>query len=921
MIDHRAMRDPPAISTMKFILPTAGLFLSGIAALAQPIFEPAGPSSRRTPIAISEIMFKPADRPDGRNTEFVELYNSNPWPEDVGGYRLAGQVDYTIPTGTKIPAQGYLVVAAKPADLQAAYGLPSVFGPYTNSLKTSGEVRLHDEQGSVLLRLEYGIDAPWPMGTDGTGHSLVLARASYGEADPRAWERSEQKGGSPGTGETVVTNALRRVVINEILARPSGTGRDTVELYNHSNTPVDLAGCFLSDDPATNKFVVPADVVIPARGFVVFTEDQLGFSLGAGGETVYFRDPTGTRMLDALRFGPQETGVSFGRHPNGSDQWHRLMEPTLGDDNAVPLVSEVGINEIMYHPIQGGDDRQYLELHNCGTNPVSLAGWKLGGGIGYTFPAGASIPAHGYLVVGRSAETLRSIYPQLNAGNTFGNFSGRLSGNGERITLSKPDSTASGGATNMIDIVVDEVTYGTGGRWGRWSDGGGSSLELIDARADKRLAANWADSDETAKAPWTTIEATGVLDNGSGSFSPLQLGLLDAGECLVDDVQAINAAGLDGVLNVGFESGRVALALVGNHSRSSLATNAGFGGSVGLHLRTADSIAMGPNSVQIALDNIPLSVGQTATLRFKARWLRGCPEPLLRFWGAYLEATGRLVVPDNLGTPGLPNSRAHANAGPALHLVSHDPAVPATNQPVVVTARVSDPDGLAALTLQYRFDPALTTTNVAMNDAGMDGDAVAGDGLYSAILPGRRTNAIAFVLLATDNAGATTRFPELVDDNAPVRECVVWFGEPNPTNLFGTYHLWLTQTNVNRWKSLHPMSNEDIDGTFVYNGRVIYNMGGRYSGSPWHQNYDGPAGGRACHYVWSMPEDDRVLGFSSFNKIHWPGNDIQSDTITSVVLNDPSLQREQTANLFLRELGVPWMNRRFVAVYVNGTRR
>ena len=74
--------------------------------------------------------------------------------------------------------------------------------------------------------------------------------------------------------------------------------------------------------------------------------------------------------------------------------------------------------------------------------------------------------------------------------------------------------------TNHVDIVVDEVTYGTGGRWGRWSDGGGSSLELMDARADKRLAANWADSDETAKAPWATIETTGVLDNGSGAISP-----------------------------------------------------------------------------------------------------------------------------------------------------------------------------------------------------------------------------------------------------------------------------------------------------------------------------------------------------------------------------------------------------------------
>jgi hypothetical protein len=909
---------------MKSFLLSLALVASG-AAFAQPLFEPAGPSSRRTPVAISEIMFKPADRTDGRNTEFIELYNSNPWPEDVSGYRLAGQVDYVIPAATTIPSQGYLVVAANPTDLQAVYGLATVFGPYTNSLKTSGTAKLHDEQDSLLLAVDYDNSAPWPMGADGTGHSIVLARASYGEADPRAWERSELIVGSPGAAEVLQINALRNVVLNELLAHTDPPQVDSIELYNHGNSGVNLGGCTLSDDPATNKFTIPAGTIIPARGFVVFTETELGFALDAAGETIYFKNPAGTQVLDALRFEAQENGISFGRCPNGANDWYRLSALTFGTNNAAPLVSAVVFNEIMYHPLSGADDGQYVELYNRGTNAVNLAGWKLGGGIGHTFPTNCGLAAGGYLVVGRNVSSLLTNYPQLNATNACGNFSGKLSSSGERLTLTRPDtivSTNNLGAliTNRINIVVDEVTYGTGGRWGRWSDGGGSSLELRDARSDKRLAANWADSDETAKAPWTTVQTTGVLDNGSGSFSPVQLGLLDAGECLVDDVEVRNAGGVDCVGNGGFEYGLNSLAFIGNHSRTSLETNSGYAGSVALRVRTADSLATGPNAVQITLTNTSFSSGQSATLRFKARWLRGCPEPLLRFWGCYLEATARLTIPANLGTPGLPNSQAKTNNGPAIHQVRHDPAVPAANQPVVVTARVADPDGLASLTLQYRFDSSTTTTNLAMNDTGAGGDAVANDGVYSATLPGRPTGAIAFVLLATDSAGASSRFPELVADNAPVREGVVWFGEPDPTNRFGTYHLWLTQTNVNRWKALPIMSNEDIDGTLVYHGRVIYNMGGRYSGSPWHQNFDGPAGNRACHYVWSLPKDDRLLGYSSFNKIHWPGNDIQNDTITTM-LNDPTLQREQAANRFLRALGVPWMNRRLVAVYVNGTRR
>ena len=903
---------------MKLFLLSLTLVAGG-AASAQPVFEPAGPSSRRTPIAISEIMFKPADRADGRNTEFIELYNSNPWPEDVSGYRLSGQVEYVLPAATMIPSQGYLVVAANPTDLQVVSGLATVFGPYTDSLKTSGLVRLHDEQGSILLEVEYDNVAPWPMGADGTGHSIVLARASYGEGDPRAWERSELTGGTPGAAEVWQTNALRNVVINEVLAHTDPPLVDSIELYNHSNVGVFIGGCKLSDDPATNKYTIPG-MTIPARGFVSFTETQLGFGLDAAGETIYFKNPAGTQVLDALHFAAQENAVSLGRHPNGANDWYRLSTRTLGASNTPPRVSPVGFNEIMYHPLAGGDDRQYVELYNRGSTNVNLSGWKLGGGISYTFPANCILATNSYLVVGRNVSSLLTNYPQLNATNAYGNFSGKLSGRGERLTLTLPDTIVSTNGsgmviTNRIDIPVDEVTYGTGGHWGRWSDGGGSSLELIDPRSNKRLAASWADSDETAKAPWTTIQTTGVLDNGSGGYSPLQLGLLDAGECLVDDVEAINASGVNGVGNSGFEYGLNSLAFIGSHSRSSLATNSGYAGSVALHVRTADSIAAGPNSVQITLTNTAFGSGQPATLRFKARWQRGCPEPLLRFWGCYLEATARLNLPANLGTPGLPNSQAKTNTGPAIHQVRHDPAVPAANQPVVVTARVADPDGVAALTLQYRFDPLTTTTNLTMNDAGTGGDAVAGDGIYSATLPARPSSVIAFGLLATDSAGASNRFPELIPDNAPMRECAVFFGEPNPTNLFGTYHLWLTQTNVNRWKALPTMSNEDIAGTLVYNGRVIYNMGGRYSGSPFHQNYNGPAG-NACHYVWSMPKDDRLLGFTSFNKIHWPGNDIQYNPD-----DDPTLQREQAANLFLRELGVPWMNRRLVAVYVNGTRR
>src|SRR5947209_12679552 len=85
--------------------------------------------------------------------------------------------------------------------------------------------------------------------------------------------------------------------------------------------------------------------------------------------------------------------------------------------------------------------------------------------------------------------------------------------------------------TNTIYPIINEVTYQRGGQWGQWSSEGGSSLELTDPRSDNGLGPNWADSDETHKAAWTTtISATGTIDNGDVAADELQLLLEGVGE-------------------------------------------------------------------------------------------------------------------------------------------------------------------------------------------------------------------------------------------------------------------------------------------------------------------------------------------------------------------------------------------------------
>src|SRR5262245_22890794 len=283
-------------------------------------------------------MYHPLPRPDGRNLEFIELYNSEASPADLSGYRLSGDVDFIFPTNTLLPALSFLVIAPAPADVQTAYGISGVLGPFgngTNSLPNDdGVIRLRNKPGAVLLEVHYADTPPWPAAADGAGHSLALARPSLGEGDPNAWAPSVFIGGSPGALEPANNDPLRGVVINEFLAHTDDPEVDYIELYNHSNQTLDLSGCVLTDDPSTNRFFVPPNTPILPGGFVYFTQTNLNFALSAAGETIYFKNVALTRVIDAVRFGGQENGVATGRFPDGADPFHRLLARTPGAPNA-----------------------------------------------------------------------------------------------------------------------------------------------------------------------------------------------------------------------------------------------------------------------------------------------------------------------------------------------------------------------------------------------------------------------------------------------------------------------------------------------------------------------------------------------------------------------------------------------------------
>jgi len=520
------------------------------------------------------------------------------------------------------------------------------------------------------------------------------------------------------------------------------------------------------------------------------------------------------------------------------------------------------------------------------------------------------------VVIAQRATNLLARYPagQLVLGtNLVGDYDGSLRNGGDRVRL----FSASPGDGSLID----EVTYGDSGRWGRWADGGGSSLELIHSGSENRLPSNWGDSDETGKGSWTQINFTGVLDNGKANqaVDSLEITLQGAGEWLLDDVQCTNAGIAGNLVASGtFEAGTNGWIFQGTHDLSSLETNTGgglggFNSASSLRLRASGRGGTGGNRLRAEYATTP-ATGTVHHISAQARWLRGETNIVLRAHGNWLEAAGSLMAPTNLGSPGLPNSRVLTNTGPAIYDVAHSPVLPAANQIVLVTARVHDPDGVTNLMLRYRIDPAATVTNVVMNDAGTNGDARAADGVFSGRIPGQTAGKLAaFRVEASDAFGATSLFPMeqvIYPGDVEKCECLVRFGETPMTNApttFGSYRMWMTAATTNQWSTRLKLHNGPLDITFVYNDtRAIYNAGALYSGSPATSlagSYNGPMG-VICGYELAFPSDDRLLGATEA-VLDWP-------------IRDNTGQREQVAYWIAEQMGLRPNYRRFVHCFVNG---
>lgn len=587
----------------------------------------------------------------------------------------------------------------------------------------------------------------------------------------------------------------------------------------------------------------------------------------------------------------QGSDAAGDRQPARAKRARRRLAPTLSGLVLLATLSlvraAVVINEIHHSPDVKTEPVEFIELYNAGTDLVDLSGWAFTEGVSFTFPAGTQLAAGSYLVVAQNPAALRAKFGV----NSLGPWEGRLDGHGEKLTL-----------RNAAGQVEDEVDYKLGFPWPTVGEPPGYSIELVNPALDNNLGGSWRASSSTGTVPgslllvqsgqqWRYFRGWGEASTPTNAWRNLDFD---------DSAWELGAAPIgygEDFLSTKLADMRYNYTTVYFRKAFEVANPAEVG-SLQLEALYDDGFIVWINTTNVLSQNVPgveLPAGATANtaresynfetfnLPPPARYLRpglnviavqGLNSSLTESSDFFMDfrLTAKTGAAGQGPTPGAPNSVFSPNLPPQIRQVEHHPQQPVAGQTVTVTAKITDPDGVASVSLLYQVvapgryielsDPAYQTNWVAvsMNDNGQAGDEVAGDDVFTAELPGaiqEHRRLVRYRLRAADTTGQVITVP-YADDPQPNFAYFVYDGVPAwrgaiqpgsadpvrgqvtlyPTNLMRSlpvYHLLTTSNSLMHAQFIDQYGGDLYKwaGTLVYDGQVYDHIHYRARGGVW----------------------------------------------------------------------------------------
>jgi hypothetical protein len=155
------------------------------------------------------------------------------------------------------------------------------------------------------------------------------------------------------TWAQLADNSEIALVINEVMASNStivsdedGDYEDWIEIFNKGTNTVNLAGFGLTDNRTDLfKWEFPAVNIAPGQYLIVWTSDKdrkesvdalhTNFKISAEGEPIILTT-SDSLFIDSIGAVAHRTDVSYGRLPDGTEEWLYLTTPTPGNENTGP---------------------------------------------------------------------------------------------------------------------------------------------------------------------------------------------------------------------------------------------------------------------------------------------------------------------------------------------------------------------------------------------------------------------------------------------------------------------------------------------------------------------------------------------------------------------------------------------------------
>lgn len=393
-------------------------------------------------IVINEIMYNSP----GADEEWVELYNNTSASIDLENWKLldndASHTPIIIPAGYSIDAGGYFTIQI--TDNGNFPFTPDYDGSGNFGLGNGGDaVRIWNADGILVDIVVYDDSSPWPTEPDGDGPTLALIDPNYDNSLPGSWLASEQDGGTPGALNFIPQPFI--VVLDPNGGENIQQGSVYTIKWSYGNWDGNIEIDLFHGDNDSSMIVYNLPASDSSFDWIVFDNQEID-----------------TNYKIKIK------GINAGDPSDMSDNSFSIIESYTSP--------ELVITEIMYNPPESGDDSlEFIELYNNGADTASLNGLHFSEGVEYTFPDQMLAP-NDYIVVAKDSMAML---------NTFGVnalqwTSGGLSNGGEDIVL-----------LDLVDQVVDSLTYDDQEPWPTSPDGDGPSLTLCNPDLDNSLGENW----------------------------------------------------------------------------------------------------------------------------------------------------------------------------------------------------------------------------------------------------------------------------------------------------------------------------------------------------------------------------------------------------------------------------------------------